>query len=73
MMRCTACHRPITKDASYDGSMLGPVCAARAGNAARLLPKPEKPAKAATASRVRLPKVRALEADPAQLELALMP
>jgi hypothetical protein len=71
MMRCTACHRKIKADASYDGSMLGPVCAAKDGSAARLLPKTAKVAKAATAPRVRLPKVKALEADPAQLELAM--
>jgi hypothetical protein len=69
-MRCTACHRKIKRNHAATAAPYGPDCARRLGV---LLPVPERPAKAATAPRVRLPKVKASEADPAQLELAFMP
>jgi hypothetical protein len=67
-MRCTSCRRRIKADASYTGAMLGPVCAVKAGVAAKLEPKP------AAAPRVKV--VRAKLAgttwhDPAQMALAL--
>jgi hypothetical protein len=69
-MRCTSCHRRIKADASYTGAMLGPVCAVKAGVAARFEPKPEKPA--AVRHKVVRARVNGTEwCDPNQMALEL--
>ena len=71
MMRSTACHRKIKRNAAATSAPYGPDCARRLGLA---LPVPERPAKAVTAPRVKV--IRAAVNgttwhDPAQLELKL--
>ena len=72
-MRRTACHRKIKRNHAATAAHYGPDCARRLGV---LLPVPDRPAKAATAPRVKV--IRAAITgttwhDPAQLELPLMP